>query len=168
MEDLPLEIIGEIAEKDGDTCWRLWFLLPRFSQIFEPRSYRDLFIKWGHDLKVVAMNLSYQREISTVFGHLHSVIDLPAVRTQCRIEWRYRGIIHRDGDLPAICTRFTMKWMRHGKPFRDGGLPTVVKHKRGWIMCYLPGGGRYGSHHDQPEVGEYREMFRAICASYFS
>ncbi len=147
MEDLPLEIIGEIAGKSGDTCWRLWFLLPRFSQIFCARKYRGVFV----------VRTDYEKKIEIrMFGKLQSIDDEPSVISRetgfLIIQWHDRGCVHRGGDLPAQIdvTRKSAKWCHRNQLHRDGGPASISTDNVSWW--------RHGNCHrddNMPAISDY-------------
>ncbi len=157
MEDLPDEIITEIAGYNGSTCYSLWFLFPRFRRDFCARTYRELFIT----------RISTAEKMSTwMFGQLQSVDDAPAQIIYSeegavkQVYWKHRGRFHRGNDLPAYIDvdngivvwcknaydhrvdgpaeinllRDKIIWKRSGFPFRETGPTKYTKYGAKWIV----------------------------------
>ncbi len=118
--DLPIEVLGLIAESAGPACRAFWYYVPAFRCDFQPRRYRELFIFRGS-------NDTY------MFGRLQSIDDLPSQAIsywQVNIltyEWHHQGQLHRVGK-PAVIDKYKnkIKWCRHGDVHRGDGEPAIV------------------------------------------
>ncbi len=103
--DLLPELLTAICNLDPIACQRLWIYLHDRGEIKPDGWARELAITETIDGTTATL----------LFGQLHSVDDLPAVKNGGGRFWYHRGKLHRDGSPAIEQDTFSWMWIIHDR-----------------------------------------------------
>ena len=100
MQDLPIEMINEIAGHGPDIYYKLAISLPVFGRSTLGANQKV----WQNKFTVYTVDENGQ-------------------------SWKLAGNLHRDNDEPAIIhANGDQEWWRYGQLHRDNGGPAIIRH----------------------------------------